>query len=114
MKIKTKISYYEGYLPTKRHRKLRYRLIEEEVDLSVNKVSKKEAPVAFVVHKAIENEPTEYRLWNDKIWRPVLYNKKVAPFICTKKDDVMTLLSIYTYFSKSTSNEMRIYGKYYA
>ena len=78
MKIKTKISYYEGYLPTKRHRKLRYRLIEEEVDLSVNKVSKKEAPVAFIIHEAIKNELKEYRLWNDKIWRPVLYNEKVA------------------------------------
>ena len=76
MKIKTKISYYEGYLPTKRHRKLRYREIEEEVELSVNKVSEEETKTAFLVKDG--SSVTEIKLWNNELWKKVLYSEKVS------------------------------------
>lgn len=40
MKIKTYIKYTEGYLPTPRHRKLRYKELEDFVDIELCEVSK--------------------------------------------------------------------------
>ncbi|MFC0313558.1 hypothetical protein ACFQNE_03160 [Gordonia phosphorivorans] len=39
----------DGYLPTTRHRKLRYRDVEESVNVDVRSVTSAEAPVAFTV-----------------------------------------------------------------
>lgn len=76
MKIKTIVKYYEGYLPTKRHRKLRYRLIEEEVELTLNSASKDEAPIAFLVDDC--GAKTEFRLWNNELWKKVYYSEMVS------------------------------------
>jgi len=77
MKVKTTIKYYEGYLPTKRHRKLRYREIQEKVYLDVNSVYKKDAPIAFIVKNGREDD-VELRLWKNELWKPTLYSEKIS------------------------------------
>lgn len=58
-----KIKYQEGYLPTKRHRKLRYKTIEEVISVEVKEINKDLAPIAFKV------DDCEYRLYNDNLYR---------------------------------------------
>jgi len=80
MEVTVKYEYVEGYLPTKRHRKLRYRDAEGETVVTVKEVPKEEAPVAFVVTGLLDGEK-EYRLWNEKLWTPVMWASRV----CGKK-----------------------------
>ena len=49
MKIDTKIRYEEEYLPTKRHRIPCVREVEENIEVELREVSRKDAPVAMVV-----------------------------------------------------------------
>lgn len=78
MKLNVKFNYSEGYLPTKRHRKLRYRDAEDITTVDINEATIEEAPIAFLVHEAHENEPTEYRVWNDKLWRKVMWSERLS------------------------------------
>lgn len=50
MKTTIKLWYEEKYLPNKRCRKLRSRVVSKNVDIDVREVSKEEFPVAFVIH----------------------------------------------------------------
>lgn len=50
MKITIKLWYEEKYLPNKRCRKLRTRVIDRDVEVNVREVSEKDFPVAFVIH----------------------------------------------------------------
>lgn len=65
MNFDLKIKYQEGYLPTKRHRKLRYKTIEEVISVEIKEINKDLAPIAFRV------DDCEYRLYNDNLYRRV-------------------------------------------
>lgn len=56
MKINTWIKYTEGYLPTKRHRKLRYRECEEYIDVELKEVSLKDVRKKYSVEDKIYYE----------------------------------------------------------
>lgn len=62
MKTTIKLWYEEKYLPNKRCRKLRSRVVSKNVDIDVRKVSKEEFPVAFVIHdyKSVYEGATSY------------------------------------------------------
>ena len=75
MDVVVKYQYVEGYLPSKRHRKLRYRDAEGETVITVNEVSKEDAPVAFIVKELLKRK-TEYRLWNNQLWTPVMWSSR--------------------------------------
>jgi hypothetical protein len=77
MNINVKYIYEEGYLPSKRHKKLRYREVEEEMTITINESTKENAPIAFLVHEYNDNI-TEYRLWNDKLWKKVLWHERYS------------------------------------
>ena len=54
MKIKTWIKYTEGYLPTPRHRKLRYKELEDFVDIELREVSKNDTELAYIIDSTKE------------------------------------------------------------
>lgn len=62
MKFMAVIKYMEGYLPTPRCRKLRFRECTEEVYTDIKEVSKNDAPVAFEV------EGYEYRIYDNRLF----------------------------------------------
>ena len=72
-----KIRYEEGYLPTKRHRKLRYRTVEGAAKIKLNMIKKHEAPVAFIVNE-YGNNNVKIRLWNQKFWIPLAWHERVC------------------------------------
>lgn len=78
MSLEINYKYIEGYLPTKRHKKLRYREVEDTMTVKINKVVKEESPIAFLVHEGIEENPIEYRLWNNKLWKPILWYERLS------------------------------------
>lgn len=53
MKVKTWIKYMEGFLPTKRSRKLRFRECEEYLDIELKEVSINEVKKAYQVEDSI-------------------------------------------------------------
>ncbi len=67
MKLQVKYKYKEGYLPTKRHRKLRYRDVEDEIEITITEATEQEAPIALRVHK-YDNTTQDYRFYNNKLW----------------------------------------------
>jgi len=77
MKLEVKYNYEEGYLPTKRHKKLRYRNVEGIMTVEINEIIKENAPVAFRVH-SYDESVTEYRLWDNKLWIPVMWHERYS------------------------------------
>lgn len=78
MELKIKYEYEEGYLPTKRHRKLQYREVEEEIIVTIIEITKQEAPIALITTtnewRKVNNNTdlipveTEYRLYNNEFY----------------------------------------------
>lgn len=68
--------YTESYLPTPRHRKLRYREAQRPVEVEVREVTAEEAPVAFVVKTALETKVL--RLYDGGLWTAILPSDWVA------------------------------------
>lgn len=50
MKLTTNIKYWEGYLPTPRSRKERFRSIEETIQVEILEFSKNDLRPAFIIH----------------------------------------------------------------
>ena len=67
MKIQVKYKFEESYLPTKRHKILRWCDVESEMVVEVPEIFKDIAPVAFIVKDY--KETAEYRFWNNQLWR---------------------------------------------
>lgn len=87
--MKVKIWYKEFYLPTKRHRKERVRVLSKDVNIELKNPAEEEFPVAFIVsdydirfNGGNESEcglwETEYRLYNGELYCP----KRSSDFIC--------------------------------
>lgn len=82
MEIQTEFEFWEGFLPTPRCRKLRYREAKAITTVTVPEVTEAEAPVAFRVteYDIHSGGPatTPYRLWNNRIWKPRMWNEEVC------------------------------------
>jgi len=74
MDIQSIYEYEEGYLPTKRHRKLRWRKAEGETTLTIKEISVELAPVAFIVRNGVKfDTPVEFRLFDNRLWVPAMF-----------------------------------------
>ena len=89
--MKTNIKFWsmEEYLPSKRHRKLRERYVENSIEIEIKEPNNSEFPVAFIVHdyqSVYENAksyndfdgngdfrifPEEIRTYNSRLYKPV-------------------------------------------
>ena len=76
MNYEVKVKYSEGYLPTPRCRKLRYRDAHKNAFVSVKEVSGSEAPVVCVEHRW--DEDVEYRYHNGLFYTPSLMKDVVC------------------------------------
>ena len=104
---------YRGFIDLPIIKQEHYKQLELNDELEVKLITKTfDANIIKSEHQKLINKVV-LGLASVDTWDLVSKTQEEEPFICTKKDDVMSLLSIYTYFSKSISNEMRIYGKYY-
>ena len=70
MDITVTYTYQEGYLPTKRHRILRFRDVEKEMVVSIKEVALEDAPTAFIVTEPYLYDPIEYRWVDEQLWIP--------------------------------------------
>lgn len=80
----------EQYLPTKRHRKLRTRYVQNSMEVEIKEVTAQEFPVSFVVKtydwrwENNENSArygmfdTEIRTYNEKLWKAIRYSDCVS------------------------------------
>ena len=78
MEIQVEYQYQEEYLPSKRHRKLRLRDASGVMTVEVPEIAKASAPIAFLVHEILKDKPTDFRLWNGQLWKPVLWSERLA------------------------------------
>ena len=65
MKIKTWIKYTEGYLPSNRHRKLRYKELEEYVNITLREVELKDLTKKYSHKDRVSNEEIIYYTYDD-------------------------------------------------
>lgn len=77
MKFDTDIRYFEQYLPSPRHRKLREREIKSPFSVEVDEVSSKDAPIVLRTHNYERYTdggitPVDYRKYGDSLYTPVL------------------------------------------
>lgn len=91
MKINIEYKYQEGYLPTPRCRKLRYRNVEDTMEITINEITEQEAPVALYVRKH-DDTKEEYRLYNNKLWTKLYWREKHCD-----KEGLMPLTEIHWY-----------------
>ncbi len=78
MEIQIEYQYQEAYLPSKRHRKPRLRDASGVMTVEVPEIAKASAPIAFLVHEISKDKPTDFRLWNGQLWKPVLWRERRA------------------------------------
>jgi len=73
MKIKSNYKYYESYFPTSRHKKLRWREAADSLTVSVQEITKGDAPVVFQVDDysmhANGYEITDVRMYKGKLYQ---------------------------------------------
>ena len=68
MKIKTWIKYMEGYLPTPRCRKLRYKECEDFIDVELKEVTINDVKLALRINSDYSNYHNNYYLYNDNLY----------------------------------------------
>lgn len=74
MRIKTWIKFTEGYLPTPRHKKLRYKECESIEEVTINEISINQTRLKYKV------EGVEIREYKDKLYKKVIMNPNL--FYC--------------------------------
>lgn len=70
VKVTIHLDYWEPYLPSPRHRKLRYRKASTAIRTSVPQVRPEDAPVAFLIHSYhhIQENRTEVRYFRGHLY----------------------------------------------
>jgi len=92
MEIKTRIKFMEGYLPTKRHRKLRYKECESIEEVIIEEITKEQTKLKFKVENA------EIREYNGKLYSKV--NMRQNLFYCgnsNRNEDNETIIGRLKY-----------------
>lgn len=110
MKIKKVIAFREGYLPTPRHRKLRYRDVQEEVEIDVKEITEKNAPVALRVY-SWDGTTKDYKYYNGKLWTKVLWQDKHTgkEGLLPKKKLQWYIRGVYDYWNYSKEDVINSY-----
>ncbi len=100
MNIKTWIKYEEGYLPTKRCKKLRYKECEEYINAELKEISLNDMKLAFE-DNSYEGAGKIY-FYDNKLWIPAKRNTNIANNYGTKsalEDLIWISEHCSTYFS---------------
>lgn len=100
MIIKTWIKYEEGYLPTPRCKKFRYRECEEYIYAELKEIDQREMKLAFE-DNSFEGDGKIY-YYNNKLWKKTKRNMHIAEENGTKsalEDLIWTSEHCSTYFS---------------
>lgn len=92
MKIKTCIKYEEGYLPTPRHRKLRYNVIEEFIYDNLAETTMENLKLAFEDNSY--NGKGKIYLFRKNLWRKA----KVSDICCDDEGKFKTPLEAFIYW----------------
>lgn len=95
MKIKTWIKYEESYLPTPRHRKLRYRECEEFIYVNLKEVNMDELKLAFE-DNSYEGKGKIY-LYKGKLWCKAKVNPNILRDLQERGEKVNTALDYLIY-----------------
>jgi hypothetical protein len=101
MKIKLWIKYDVGYLPTNGHRKLRYREVEEYINVNIKEISKEELIPAF-------NTGITIYFYNNKLW----VKSTERDIHCENPDKPMTALEALIYSGVTYSTYFAKYNSY--
>ena len=108
-----KFWYEQKYLPSKRHRKERTRMVEDVYTVEVKEVTKQEFPIAFIVHdyqSVYENAKTyddfngngEYKMFSEEIRT---YDEKLyTPVRVTHGAAISTIFESLDYIKKRITN----------
>ncbi len=118
MKLTVDYDYRQNFLPTKRHRKVRTRIMHGKIDVNIKELSETEFPVAFIVHdmKSVyegmrsyedyskcKNDykmfPEEIRTYKNKLWTPirVTYGSAISTLF---EDETYIMKNISRHFTK--------------
>ena len=76
MELNVIFKFTESYLPSKRHRVLRWREARGETLVNVPEATLKDAPIAFVTTEGVD-ETANYHWYNGQIWKPVKWSDMV-------------------------------------
>ena len=90
MKTEISFGYKESYLPTPRCRKLRYRGAQDKIEVEIEEVKSRKAPIVFIVKEY--DRANEYRFYNNKLWVKMRWNEAHSG-----KDGLMPLNELHWY-----------------
>ena len=108
MKLTTNIKYWEGYLPTPRSRKKRYRPIKESVEIEIPEFAKEDLRPAFFIPKRIrdEKDKTIYLCGGELYTEVFIENLTAKPNNFDSALEVLdTNMSFRTYETDTTDRE---------
>jgi len=77
MELNVAFKFTESYLPSKRHRKLRWREAQDETLVNIPEVTREDAPIAFVATEGVD-ETADYHWYNEQVWKPVKWGDMVC------------------------------------
>ena len=107
--LKKEIKYLEGYLPTPRCRKLRYRDAIDTIDITIKEIKKEDAPIALKV-TSYDDSVKDYLFWEDKLWTPMMQKGKQEGFM-PLSDLQFCIRGCYDYWNYSKEEVINSYIK---
>ena len=96
MLLKTTIKYMEGYLPTPKSKKEKFRTVDESVEVEIPEFSKNDLHPAFIVHKPDEPDETIYLCGN------TLYRKMPVDGFTVRTNAATALEALTTILANKT------------
>lgn len=118
MKIKVDYSYTQRFLPSKRHRKLRFREMKDTMVVDIKELTVDEFPVAFIVHdlKNVYNNAKSYDDFDDDKFESKVFAEEIRayngqlrkPVRITHGAAISTLFEDYSYIIKNIEHWLRL------
>lgn len=118
MKIKVDYSYTQRFLPSKRHRKLRFRKMKDTMVVDIKELTVDEFPVAFIVHdlKNVYNNAKSYDDFDDDKFESKVFAEEIRayngqlrkPIRITHGAAISTLFEDYSYIIKNIEHWLRL------
>lgn len=118
MKIKVDYSYTQRFLPSKRHRKLRFREMKDTMVIDIKELTVDEFPIAFIVHDMLSvydgaksyddfvDGKSEYKMFAEEI--RTYKGQLRKPVRITHGAAISTLFENYSYIIKNIEHWLRL------
>lgn len=117
MKIKVEYQYTQNFLPTKRHKKIKYRKMQGSMNITIRELTTEEFPIAFIVNKwesvcegmksysDYDNCKCDFKVFAEEIRT---YNGELRkPVRITHGTAISTLFEDYTYILNNVKWSLR-------